>query len=467
MLDSIGKEKLMRKQNTHNVTGIIKTDKENIAFASEDFRFVFMKTDFLGDEIVLKADKSGYIWGTTHENTTIAIYSGTDINIKSTRILNTWNYIVTKNLLPVEHMRFDGIRFENGSIKDIYPCNALHEIRDEKKPNLFIYEMDKDSRIFELVSNGYETKWKFYSLVKQKKSVTEGDSISNADSILDIEFNVPQNFSSLLDYYNQVCDFCSFLTFRNSVSFEKISLFKRIKRNQEKTNVAFAECYMKAPDVISPRKWLNIIQVHNLEETVFENILKNAAKVDKKYKGLPLLIIPKDDRDAHTIDIGKIRHICSTLEMELNLEGVRLEKSPEIVDLIEEVKEMVQKYKKEQDKLRDVQESKKSNKMYDSIFGSIAHWDQPLANRVCMAWDQHISELGPFLRRYDIPITHESIEGFVKARNNITHNGSTGVSDEVANTAFALMGLIYCCALTRLGMDSKAITDIMTRGIIG
>ena len=92
--------------------------------------------------------------------------------------------------------------------------------------------MDKDSRIFELVSNGYETKWKFYSLVKQKKSVTEGDSISNADSILDIEFNVPQNFSSLLDYYNQVCDFCSFLTFRNSVSFEKISLFKRIKRNQ-------------------------------------------------------------------------------------------------------------------------------------------------------------------------------------------------------------------------------------------
>lgn len=458
----------MKKQHTHNVTGIIKTDKENIAFTGEDFKFVFMKTDLLGEEIVLKADESGYIWGTTHGNTTIGIYSGTDINVKSTRILNTWNYIVSKNWLPVEHMRFDGIRFENGSIKDIYPCNSLHEMRDEENLNLFTYKMSEDKVVFELISNEYVTKWKFYSLVKQKKSVTEGDSISNSNSILDIEFDEPQSFFSLLNYYNQACDLCSFLTFRNNVSFEKISLFKRIKRNQEKINVAFAECYVKEPDVILHRKWLNIIQVRSLKETVFENILKNTAKMDKKHKGLPLLIIPKDDRDAHTIDIDKIRHICSTLEMELNLEGVCLEKSSEIEGLIKRVKEMVQEYKEEQDKLRDDQETKeKSNKMYDSIFGSIAHWDQPLANRVCKAWDQHIDELEPFLKRYDIPITHENIERFIKARNNITHNGSTGVSDEVANTAFALMGLIYCCALTRLGVNSKAITEIMTRGIIG
>ena len=102
----------MRKQNTHNVTGIIKTDKENIAFSGEDFKFVFMKTDLLGDEVVLKADESGYIWGTTHGEATIGIYSGTDINIKSTKILNTWNYIVSKNWLSLEHMWFDGIRFE-------------------------------------------------------------------------------------------------------------------------------------------------------------------------------------------------------------------------------------------------------------------------------------------------------------------------------------------------------------------
>ena len=100
----------MRKQNTHNVTGIIKTDKENIAFSGEDFKFVFMKTDLLGDEVVLKADESGYIWGTTHGEATIGIYSGTDINVKSTKILNTWNYIVSKNWPSLEHMWFDGIK---------------------------------------------------------------------------------------------------------------------------------------------------------------------------------------------------------------------------------------------------------------------------------------------------------------------------------------------------------------------
>lgn len=458
----------MEKQNTHIVTGIIKKDKGNVVFVGEDFKFVFVKTDLCGDEIVLKADESGYIWGITHGESTIGIYSGTDISIKSTKILNTWNYIVSKNWLPLEHMRFDGIRFENGSIKDIYPCNALHEIRDKENPNLFTYKMDNDSRIFEFASNEYVTKWKFYSLVTQKKSVTEGDSISNSSSILDIEFNKQQTFSNLLILYNQVCDFCSFLSFRNSVSFEKVSLFKRIERDQKEFNVAFAECHIKEPDVISHRKLLNIIPVRSLEETVFKNILKNISKTDKKHKGLPLLIIPKDDMDAHTIDIGKIRHICSALEMELNLGGVRMEGSPEIAKLIERVKKMIQEYKNGEDKLQNDQESQENiNKMYDSILGSIAHWDQPLANRVCKAWDQHINELEPFLNIYDISVAHGNIEGFVKARNNITHNGSTVVSDEVANTAFALMGLIYCCALTRLDVNSKAITDIMTRGIIG
>ena len=183
--------------------------------------------------------------------------------------------------------------------------------------DLSLIHIYNDSRIFEFASNEYVTKWKFYSLVTQKKSVTEGDSISNSSSILDIEFNKQQTFSNLLNLYNQVCDFCSFLSFRNSVSFEKVSLFKRIERDQKEFNVAFAECHIKEPDVISHRKLLNIIPVRSLEETVFKNILKNISKTDKKHKGLPLLIIPKDDMDAHTIDIGKIRHICSALEMEL------------------------------------------------------------------------------------------------------------------------------------------------------
>lgn len=43
--------------------------------------------------------------------------------------------------------------------------------------------------------------------------------------------------------------------------------------------------------------------------------------------------------------------------MELDLQGVRLEKSPEIDGLIKEVKKLVKEYRKEQNKLLDGQES--------------------------------------------------------------------------------------------------------------
>ena len=52
---------------------------------------------------------------------------------------------------------------------------------------------------------------------------------------------------------------------------------------------------------------------------------------------------------------------------------------------------------------------------------------------------------------------------FVKARNKSTHNGFTGMDEDVANTAFVLMGLVYCCALTRIKVSTELIKDIMGR----
>ena len=70
------------------------------------------------------------------------------------------------------------------------------------------------------------------------------------------------------------------------------------------------------------------------------------------------------------------------------------------------------------------------------------------------------------LRRCEFTITSKNIEDFVKARNNITHNGFVGISDEVAVTAFMLRALVYCCTLTRLGMDTRRIKDMMMRGLM-
>ena len=104
-----------------------------------------------------------------------------------------------------------------------------------------------------------------------------------------------------------------------------------------------------------------------------------------------------------------------------------------------------------------------SSKTYDYIFGNISHWNQPLAERIYNAWEQHKEDMKPLLKLYGIEIDQEKIEAFVKARNMITHDGFTGIDEEVANTAFVLTGLVYCCALIRIQMPMELIKDIMGR----
>ena len=123
---------------------------------------------------------------------------------------------------------------------------------------------------------------------------------------------------------------------------------------------------------------------------------------------------------------------------------------------------LVEKVKKDVKEHRDGNQPL-SSKAYDYIFGNISHWDQPLAERAYNAWKEHEDKMQPLLDLYDIDIEKEKIDKFVKARNNITHNGFTGIDEDVAITAFALMGLVYCCALTRIKVSTELIKDIMGR----
>lgn len=141
--------------------------------------------------------------------------------------------------------------------------------------------------------------------------------------------------------------------------------------------------------------------------------------------------------------------------MELDLDGVRLESNYNMMKLIEKVKKDVKEHRDGKDPL--------SAKEYDYIFGNISHWDQPLAERAYNAWKEHEDKVQPLLNSYSIGIDQEKIEMFVKERNNITHNGFNGIDEDVANTAFVLMGLVYCCALTRIKMSTELIRDIMGR----
>ncbi|MCB5688667.1 hypothetical protein [Blautia wexlerae] len=435
------------------VTGIIKTDKGNVSFYGEDFKFTFMNAD-TKEEIVIDADENGYIWGKTYEGKAIAIYAKQSIIIKGTRVLNTWNYIISRfaGISKESIISFKGIRFKNGVIRTIHPCNALHEDYEKSKDGILAYRVANDRKSY-LINAGNETiSWIFGSEINQRMSIEEGNSLSNGNALLDILFDNQQGYKTFYDWYGYVCDFCSFLTFRNNIFFEKIFLLRETPYN---VNEAFAECYVKSEGEVSLRKFVNIIPITYIDDNMFNEMIMNILKQDKNHKGLPIFITPKDDRDAKIMDVGKIRNICSALEMELDLGGVRLKSGSNMKVLIETVKKDVKEHRDGKEPL--------SSKAYDYIFGNISYWDQPLAERAYNAWKQHEDKMQPLLSLYGIDIDQEKIEAFVKARNNITHNGFTGIDEDVANTAFVLMGLVYCCTLTRIKMPMELIKDVMGR----
>ena len=443
-------------QENNIITGIIETESGNIIFSAENFKFTFMNPDFSNKCVAVKVDESGYIYGRTFDEKVIAIYSRENIEINGTRILNTWNYIVSKQYMPKQSMQsFDGIGFKNGAIKTIYPCNGLHKDIEKSSGNILTYRIEKDCKEYRLIHKEKSVIWQFTSIVNQRMSLEEGDSVSNSDAILNVIFDEEQKFSTFFNYYGYVCDLASFLTFRHNVSFEKVYLFHDIKISDGYYHEEFAECYVKRPDRVSQRKVVNIIPIRCVNDNVFENIFQNIIKVDEKHKGLPISIAPQDDADARMVNVEKIRNICSALEMELDLEGVRLSANDEMKKLTNLVKEIVKEHRKGNSPLSD--------KMYDYIFSNISYWSQPLAERAWEAWSQHEDEMKPFLRRYGISIERDNIQTFVKARNNITHNGFMGIRDDVSTTAFVLMGLVYCCALKRMGMEPIEIKNVMGR----
>ena len=79
------------------------------------------------------------------------------------------------------------------------------------------YRVANDRKSY-LINAGNETiSWIFGSEINQRMSIEEGNSLSNGNALLDILFDNQQGYKTFYDWYGYVCDFCSFLTFRNNI----------------------------------------------------------------------------------------------------------------------------------------------------------------------------------------------------------------------------------------------------------
>lgn len=443
----------MREKETKCTYGTIETNGDIIAFSLNQFVFCFFKTSKLDEQSVISVDKNGYIWGKTYEGRRIGIYSENDIIINKVKILHTWNYILEKSGFRNSEMeKIRGIQFCNGSIKSIFKCQALDMNFDESENGKIVFDYRNDSVVYNVDIEDIKTEWIFRSSVEQRMSLMDGNSLKNSEPLLEIHFDVPQKLDALKKYYEITTKMNQFLIFRNEVAYDRISLLQCDSDNMYQ---AFADVYVDFNNDIKIRSIVDVISIFDVKNDVFSNLIKSLSNNKKKNKGVPLFIQPKNSKDSLEFGIDRIKNICSALEMELDMSGVSIACNESLNKLVCEVKKLVKSY---QETDLDI-----SNKTYDTIFGNLSHWCQPLSERAWEAWKQHQDTIKPMLERYDISISESDIAFFVKARNNITHNGITSFDDQVATTSFSLLAIIYCCTLTRLGMDDETIKNIMRR----
>ena len=454
------------------LTGTITVGEEIVTFVCDDFKFTFVRAGNVTAQIrlplTIKTDSSGYIWGTTRDDKSIAIFTKQDIVINHTCVLGTWNYIVFKIPVYDKNALFDGIRFFGGSIKSINPCHTLSreldvedELHKKDQCRYYVYKAYSSVKKIDIELGENKTTWIFENVVNSKLSIDEGTSLKDGTSVLRIAFEHPQSLTTMYNNYGYVSTLVAFMTYRSVVSFDRVTLVKKCEAGNSND---IADCHIKVAGNAITRKMMNSMSVHCLSENSFKNIVLNVVQVDKKHMYLPLDFLPKDDKDFCVLTKDRLRNICSALEVEMDLAKISASKDDELKNLIASVKGLIKES-------RDSKETHIEDRTYDNIFNSIGHWGDSVTDRAIIAWDMYTDEIVPLMNLNNIDWNakeiHENIARFVRTRNKITHEGFNELDENLAITARLLSALVYCMAMRRLEIENDKIKDLMVRTLIG
>ena len=72
-------------------------------------------------------------------------------------------------------------------------------------------------------------------------------------------------------------------------------------------------------------------------------------------------------------------------------------------------------------------------------------------------------EYQPLIGEY---ISRKQIDELVKYRNTITHGNFMPLNNELAETTFVLIKLVYCSILKRIGLEDNMVKDLFKKHII-
>lgn len=437
-------------------TGIIEKDDGNLVFFEQGFDFHFMLSDYRpfssDNSHTLEATNSGFVYGTTHDNYSIAIFIGdTNKPVYGKQTVQTYMYLLTPgNMMPYPRNReilYDGIVFTGKTLKRVFYPHAFVSHPTEEGQ---IVSYQDDTMVYHFEVDGVQ-----YTL-RVNSDATQGTRnygiyMINENVRLQLTFSEQQTAADIKKHYDCICTLLSFMTFRSRIDFEKVSLLKynpQYPGNYERE----WDLYIKTPPESCEKTQIDCLTFDDLEDSV-QNLLKIIYSCRERQPSYSLDFIPETDEDVFLVDGNSIKATCSGLECEMNFcEIQQSEESERIHVLANQVKELIRQHRASPSPLKE--------KSYNKIFSDIRHWGMATADNIITLYHQHQMAMAIICSRIGAEVTDDDIENFIKYRNDITH-GSYRVNNlRISQTSYVLECLVYCCLLARIGISEAKIEEL-------
>ncbi len=436
------------------ITGTIEQPGVSASFICSDHKFIFLPGEHEFNPIncgVLKQE-NGFIRGTTHQGNCILIYSPDDIELRPTFTLDTWIYIIFNGDYKD---KCSSIRFKSGVLKSLFIQRSL-TINGWSKTGNHDYEISDDSVKIQ-IDDGLVDHIKLYSEVRWRESIREGSSLQNNGVNLELVFKKKQSIPEVFKkYYQNIVTLCEFMTFRKSISFEKVELTEYKENVKHHGFMRIADCFIKSEfQIENDRDRVRCITFNELGNHASE-LYKMITKRNAKRSKFCVDFIPENKGDLSWMTGKKIRDICTSVEVEAGLSGVEVINNEDFLSVVSEIKKVLHERK---DCLTE--------KEYNFLKGNIEHWNGPAAELAYGLYNKFLKEVEPLLNIVHLAeLSFDDINELIKIRNTLTHGGHIIINERDAESALIMMGVVYASVLKRCGCESAQIAEWFKNGLL-
>lgn len=438
-------------KNEKIITGIIPNQEKPVIFTlnKETFEISFFTDEAYSFEkgytpITIQPNEYGFVIGKTHENHNIALYIGKhSLEFAGSNFINSAMFILGNSNVPdfdINILSFSGIEFIGGTINKVYDKD-VYEKNYEKDKIILTKNNNK------IISNIKTKKYDMQLTIDADASVNAG--LKNAESLIKLSFQGNQDINTFFEHYNNIKSILSFMTFRENVGFDEICLLGNYPNISQ--SMIIANVYIKEDKELTSKHYFENINFEDIKDYL-QNLFSIIYDTEDKKPSYSLNFLPKNDKDIMMMNNTKLKSVCTALECELaQITDIKTEEYEKIDELITFIKSNIKTFRQTDITL--------TQSTYDMIFSSMSHWSPTLAERLIQLYKKYENEM-LILNDSNLYITDNEIREFVKYRNHTTH-GFHRISDiSISTTAFYMGGLVYCCFLSRIGLDRVKIKEL-------